>query len=306
MSRKRKRESKARRWKRKRETLRFEREAGVRPGRNHERIDLEPLEFACLFTVEGGRDKIGDAFVRAVDRFGRRPGKPVAPRILDIERDKASKLMAYADDAETLRLLRMGLRDERSQRQSAKLLSAFERNAVGWYRQDVPDQTQRSILMGTNGGDPERSSDGTVVCFKLDSETAGQYDLPECGKYAIAREYWDGGWSVPDADGHRERVGVSLDVLEHDGHVLTFRDKDEAQRAFMLAIDECTSSEDDDDPMSEFSDIRDAGRIESQARKLRVWERNGTDMKALYERPKSEPENKPGRAPSNARDVRVA
>ncbi|KKK72102.1 hypothetical protein LCGC14_2907250, partial [marine sediment metagenome] len=158
------------------------------------------MEYACLFTVIGGRTLIGPGIVRAFDRHGQKPGEAVAPNMLQIGRDKASKLMARARDAEAIRQIREDLREERKQTQVNRLMSAAGRDAFGWYRQDVPDQKLRSVLCGSNNGkDPSRESDSLVVCFK-----AGD------GRYYVAEETWDGSWSAEDRDGHRDRVGVDV------------------------------------------------------------------------------------------------
>ena len=217
------------------------------------------MEFACLFTIEGGRDPIGPGIVRAFDAHGQKAGKAVAPNILQLGRDKASKLMRQAEDAALIRQIREDLREERKQTQVNRLLSASERDAFGWYRQEVPDQKLRSVLCGSNRGkDPTRESDKLVVCFKADD-----------GRYHVAEESWDGSWSAPDADGHRERVGVDLDPLP-----FTFHDEHEAQRAIVFAA---KAGE-----LERFADREDATHLHRIADRLQVWERDGNDMKQIF------------------------
>ena len=68
------------------------------------------MEYACLFTIVGGREVIGPGIVRAFDMHGRKPGKAVTPNLLQIGRDKAGKLMAQAVDAAAIRQIREDLR----------------------------------------------------------------------------------------------------------------------------------------------------------------------------------------------------
>lgn len=254
------RESSGNRWKRNRAAKARYRMLGIDPRNpNHQRIEIDSMEFACLFTVIGGRDPIGPGIVRAFDMHGRRPGKAVAPNILQIGRDKASKLMAKARDAEAIRQIREDQREERKQLQVNRLMAAIDRDAFGWYRQEVPDQKLRSVLAGSNNGkDPTRESDNLVVCFKGDD-----------GRYHVAEETWDGSWSNADEHGHRERVGVNLDSLD-----ITFHDEHEAQRALVFAA---KAGE-----LERFADREDASHFHRIAARLRAWEHQGQDRKQIY------------------------
>ena len=254
------RESSGKRWKRNRAAQARYRALGTDPRNpNHQRIELDSMEFACLFTVIGGRDPIGPGIVRAFDAHGQKPGQAVAPNLLQIGRDKASKLMARARDAAAIRQIREDQREEGKQMQVNRLMAAVDRDAFGWYRQEVPDQKLRSVLCGSNNGkDPTRESDSLVVCFKADD-----------GRYHIAEETWDGSWSAPDADGYRERVGVNLDSLP-----ITFHDEHEAQRALIFAA---KAGE-----LERFADREDATHMHRIAARLRVWEHQGQDRKQIY------------------------
>ena len=292
---KRKRESKGQRRDRARAEKQLAQAAGLTPGANHLRIDLDPFEFQGLFTVEGGREKIGDIRYTAIDRcgkragikFGRERGIAVAPSILDIGRDKASKLMEQAADAVAIRDARERMRGERLAKRVNRLLTAHNRGAVGWYRQEVPGQEQRTILMGTNHGkDPLIESAGMVVAVKT-----------EDGNHLIGREFWTGGWSAPDSNGQRERIGVVVDFAgdppklddngkpKDEGTPFSFHSKKEAESALLFAIDEGAKLEFVSGAKLEFGEIRTHDRIEARARKLKSWTKNGVDMKETYCRP---------------------
>lgn len=282
MSKNRKRESKGKRWSRARADKQLAQAAGLRPGVNHLRIDLDSTEFQSLFAVEGGHKKIGDIQHKAINRFGRRPGVKfggvyglaVAPSILDIERDKASKLMAQAADAVAIREARERMREERLAKRVNRLLSAHDRGAVGWYSQVVPDQDQRTILMGTNHGkDPLVESAGIIVTVKT-----------EDGDHLIGREFWTGGWSAPDENGQRERLGVAVDYLDDEGAPLSFHSKKEAQDALLFAIDEGATLTFESGVELDFKEIQNHDRIEARASRLKSWEKNGVDMKEAYSR----------------------
>lgn len=292
----RKRESKGQRRTRARAEKQLAQAAGLTPGANHLRIDLDPFEFQGLFTVEGGREKIGDIRYTAIDRcgkragikFGREHGIAVAPSILDIGRDKASKLMEQAADAVAIRDARERMRGERLAKRVNRLLAAHDRGAVGWYRQEVPDQNQRTILMGTNHGkDPLIESAGMVVAVKT-----------EDGDHLIGREFWSGGWSVPDSNGQRERLGVTMDYVDDDGVPKSFYSKKEAESALLFAVDEGATLTFGSGVELAFGEIQNHDRIEAQARRLKAWEKNGVDMKEAYCRPqpkRPEPKSKGGK-----------
>lgn len=267
MPRQRRRDQSGRRWKRRQARLERDRNLGIARDPNHQRIHVDSLEFASLFTVVGGRAKIGDAIVRAFDCNGRRPRSAVAPRILDIERDKASKLMAKARDAAAIRRAKEKLRQEQKQSQIDDLLTAYEHNLFVWRRQEVPDQKLRSVLVGSNAGkDPTRESDSLVICFKADD-----------GRYYIGEETWHGGWSTADGNGFRERIDVCIDVLQNDdGTLLTFADESEAHRAIKLAAHM--------GELERFEDQKSADYVRRHADRLRIWHHDDHDMKRIYGR----------------------
>lgn len=254
------RESSGKRWKRNRASMARYRALGVDPSDpNHQRIEIDSMEFACLFTIVGGREPIGPGIVRVFDMHGQRPGKAVSPNLLQIGRDKASKLMAQAQDAAAIREIREDQREEKKQMQVNRLVSASDRDSFGWYRQEVPDQKLRSVLCGSNNGkDPTRESDSLVICYKSDD-----------GRYHIAEEQWDGSWSGDKGEGYREREGVSLDELP-----FSFHDEHEAQRAIVFAA---KAGE-----LERFSDREDATHMHRIADRLRAWEHQGKDRKEIY------------------------
>lgn len=252
----------------KKRRARWRANAQNRPGSdaNHLRIDLDSMEFACVFTVEGGRkEHIGsDSIYQAFDRHGRRAGRAVAPNVLQIGRDKASKLMARARDAAFLAQLRQGTREEmRSKNQANALAMAENAHSTSWIRQDVPDVQMRSILV--IDGEHEKSR---LVCFR--SENPDHAD-----RYVAALEKWDGEWSA--ADETAERVGVSLDYLDDgEGNVSTFNSPRDAQREIRLSL-----------AMGELAFMPgalDSDYLTRFASRLECWEHEGRDMKALFPR----------------------
>lgn len=287
---KRRRESSGNRWKRNRATQARYQAFGIESdGPIHRRIELDSLEFLCAFRIVGGLDSIDqDAVIRVYDSDGNRvaltttatvteeciehrmfgaevgavveSSAAVVPDILlGIGRDKASLLMRSAADAEARRQILENLRDAKRQAQVSALLVATRRNAFGWYRQEMPDQNLRSILLGSNNGkDPTSESDSLVVCFKTDD-----------GRYHVAEETWDGSWSEPDKDGFRERVGVQISELP-----ITFHDEHEAQRAVVFAAKA--------GQLERFEDRRDASHMHRIAARLRAWEHEGQDFKKIY------------------------
>lgn len=263
------RESSGDRWKRQRAAKARDRALGIDPNDPyHLRIDLDSLEFACLFTVVGGQAPIGPGSIRAIDMHGKEPGKAVAPNLLQIGRDKAAELMARAIDAEQIRQIREDQREEKKQSQVQAIMAATERDAFGWRRQDVPDQKLRSVLCGSNAGkDPTRESQSLVICYK------------ENGRYIVAEETWDGSWSEPNDTGHRERIGVELAPLP-----VSFHDESEAQTAVVFAakIGE----------LDRFADRLDPAWVGRFAARTAEWDRAGDDMKARYPRRKPEVQNR--------------
>lgn len=253
------RESSGNRWKRQRAAKARDRALGIDPNDPyHFRIDLDSMEFACLFTVIGGRAPIGPGSIRAINMHGQEAGKAVAPNLLQIGRDKAAELMARAIDAEQIRQVREDQREEKKQNQVQAIMAATDRDLLGWRRQEVPDQKLRSVLCGSNAGkDPTRESQSLVICYKED------------GRYRVAEETWDGSWSDADADGHRERVGVSLDSLP-----ISFHDEKEAQGSVIFHAKA--------GGLERFEDRRDDTHRKRIAARLRSWESHGTDMKQTY------------------------
>ena len=318
------RESSGKRWKRKQVTKARFQELGVdSSNRIRQRIELDSSEFTFLFRLEGGRDSIdSETIVRVFDGDGHKvksserrlvaigsvedrllkmkidgerlsaadkalvkgavevwedgesrfyivTDTAVAPRILGMDRGKVAVLAARWLDVEAIAEARERLREVKKQKQVADILAATDRQSFGWYRQEVPDQPKRSILVGSNNGkDPTSESDSLVVCYK---ETDGRYYLAE--------ERWSGAWSAPDKDGYRERVNVVLDRLQ-----IAFHDEEEAQRSFMLA------AKSGDIPR--FEERKDCRHKQSIAGRLRVWEHEGIDVKALYTRPPAEKRKK--------------
>jgi hypothetical protein len=167
-------------------------------------------EFAAVFRLPGGLSCIGHDFPhrwQAVSGQGRRMRRDefgVADRLLGIDRDQASKFMARARDAEAWRILRENHANVKTQKRTTLLLDAAGRCSTVWCRdRDVLDQQLRYVLSGTNSGiDPTRESAGQIVCWRDGSKDGVAY---------VAEETWNQGWSEPDADGIRERIGVETD-----------------------------------------------------------------------------------------------
>jgi len=254
------------------------REAGI-----HERIKLDSIEFATTFLIPGGREVLEGCSWVAFDRNGNQPSEPICHKWLSIGRDKASKLMAYAAQAEAIKLIRERMREERSQLQVQRVLAAHDRGTLAWRAQrDVSDQQMRSILVGSSGADPTVKSDGLVVCYRTDS-----------GHYQIATETWDGRWSEPDENGVRHRVGVTLDPMDD----VAFIDERSAQRSFMLAV---RSGE-----MPGFDQV-DPMYVRYMADRLRQWEHGGEDVKARVEKIRAAKRKKKGkRLSGRTRRVRL-
>lgn len=241
-----------------------------RKSTNHQRFEIDSLEFMELFAVRGGHEHFDPGmFVRAYDSKGRAPGSPVIDKILQIGRDKVAEWARFADEAAAIKQRREDRRDILSQRQTIRLLDATARNVCQWIRQDAPDLSKRSVLTGTNNGkDPTCESDGQITSYKGDDN-----------RWYIAGEYWDGSWSAPDKNGDRWRINVRLDPLErHDGEALSFHDEHEAhdhiERIARCGLD------------VRFGDRQDPRYMREKAARLRAWEHGGVDMKEVYAKPK--------------------
>lgn len=256
----------------------------TRVNENHERIHLDSLEFTLLFAVRGGLRPIGPGTIKTFDQNGRRAGirfgedangKPlvgvaVVDPIAAVGKGPVARWSESWRDAEAILEARADALVRRVQRRATRLDSAVERDAIGWYRQDMPDAEMRSVLLGTNRGvSPANGSDGIVTTFRT-----------EHGEYAIAREFWDGGWSAPDENGERQRKGVTRDLLP-----ITFPRASDAQRAFFHAVDEGATLHFESGAKLDFGEIRSAHRMRDLARRLKLWERDGVDMKQVYDRP---------------------
>jgi hypothetical protein len=240
---------------------------------NRQRIEVDSMEFMDLFLVRGGEIHFEPGmYVQAVDRHGRKPGRPVVDRILQIGRDKAAELMRNGDDAAAIRQRREDRREILSQRQMLRRLEAEARKAYLWCREDhMPDQVKRSVLTSTNKiKDPTMGSDGQIVCYKVDD------------RYYVAAEYWPGTWSAPDADGFRERIDVTLDVLE-----TSFHDEKEAHATINLMAQ---SGRD-----IRFGDRQNPRAMQAKAARLREWKVGDVDLKKIYAKPAKVEKKKPKR-----------
>lgn len=272
------RESRATRNKREKAQKRLLRSVGFDPSDpDHLRFDLESTEFALLFTVEGGRESIGPGTVLAMNSLGQKVDSAIAPRLQSLDRGTVAIMSSLWEDVEAIAEVREKIREDRSQMQYHKLMKAREDRANVFCRQDVPDQIQRSIFIGSNYGpppsDPEESHvelDPTVetcravVTYKVDDH------------YVIDMETWNGGWSEPDENGQRERLGVTPDIVEG----VTFYSAQEAQEAFLLAVDE------KDENYKEFHHLASGERWIKRGEKLRAWANgDGKDLKAFYRQP---------------------
>jgi len=264
------RESRATRNKRAKAQKRLLRSVGFDPSDpDHLRFDLESTEFALLFTVEGGRESIGPGTVLAMDSHGQRVPSAVAPRLQSLDRGTVAIMSSLWEDVEALAEVREKIREDRSQMQYHRLMKAYEAQAVSWCRQNVPDQEQRSILMGTNHEkDPTLETQRAVISIKVDDH------------HILAAETWNGGWSEPDENGQRERLGVTLDIVEG----ITWHSKGEAEEAFLYAVDE------KDENYKEWHHLASGERWVKRGEKLRAWANgDGKDLKAFYRQP-SKPE----------------
>jgi hypothetical protein len=267
MTRKRKRNSSGARWKR-RQAAKVRAQTLGSFGSIRERIELGSLEFASIFVVTGGRERIGSEITirTVVDRFGRNPGKAVAPHILDMDRGKVAAMAARTNDAAAIARAKERLQVERKAAQVDRLERAHERRLLKWCRQEVPDQRLRSVLVcsGENGESPGDKSDSLVVCYRGND-----------GRYHVAEEKWLGYWSESDMDGFRERIEVELDEAP-----VTFADEKEAHRVVLSLVH--------GGELERLAHRKDARHFQRLAKGLIAWKRKGSDMKKVYETAKKE------------------
>lgn len=199
-------------------------------------IGLPEDECAFLFSVEGGRtnrhdnsDKIGKGSIVYLN--GRKPPKALVPRIMGIERDKASEMMRNADDAVAIRKRREEIREARESYREAELYDAHKRGSLKWVRQngDHEGQQLRSVLASTSLAEGDHSTEWASQIF-------GYRD--DAGVWRAGVETWNGELTKPDEYGHCDRVGVESELFTKDGTPLSFVSEKHMHRSIGLAISE--------------------------------------------------------------------
>jgi len=199
-------------------------------------IALPEDECAFLFSVEGGRvnrhdnsDKIGKGSLVYLN--GRKPPRARVPRIMGIERDKASEMMRNADDAYAIRLRKDALREIRESERESELYDAHKRGSLKWVRQngDHEGQFLRSVLASTSLAEGDHSTEWA-------SQIYGYRD--DAGIWRAGIETWNGELSEPDKFGDRSRIGVESELFTKDGVALSFVSEKHMQRSISFAISE--------------------------------------------------------------------
>jgi len=210
-----KRSRSAKRWNR---TKAAKMRAGTLAGIS-QRIVCDSLEFATLFLVAGGREKIGPGVIaRAYDAHGRKVRGAIVPAMLSIERDKASKLMAKAKDAVTIQERKESLRVKRGAKQTRRILEHFDSGVLRFARVDcdlIAGQSLKSVLVGSSDLDspPTAEWSNMVVCFRGDD-----------GRFYMGGETFDG-------------AEYTLDLLEENGEPISYPSEKAAQRSMLASIE---------------------------------------------------------------------
>lgn len=231
--------------------------------------DLDSLEFSAVFRVQGGRQHLfGMGTVAAFDCNGKRVQKGITPSILGIERDKASKLMQKAKEAQLIQARKEALRVKRGTRQTRNILEAFDSGDLQWVRRDddlasakitlpngeqfVTGQQLKSYLVGTSDLDeqPLNRAVNQVICFRGD-------DM----RFYVGEETYD------------ENSEATFAPLHEDGRPITYPSREVAERSILLKVEQ-----------GEVERLQDriVGDIHARMdKKLRVWETGNAD--AMFE-----------------------
>jgi hypothetical protein len=229
--------------------------------------DLDSLEFSTVFRVENGRKLLGMVAV-GYDSDGKRVEHGTIPNILSIGRDKASKLMEKAKDAQLVQARREALRVKRETRQTRNILESFDKGDLQWVRRDddlgtatislpsgeqfVTCQQLKSYLVGSSdlNEPPVNRGVNQVVCFRGD-------DM----RFYVGEETYD------------ENSDAKFAPLNEKGRPVTYPSRESAERSILLAIEHGEI---------ERLENRIVGNIHARMdKKLRVWETDGAD--AMFE-----------------------
>lgn len=225
--------------------------------------ELDSLEFSAVFRVQGGRSHLGMQAV-AFDCNGKRVQGGITPSILGIERDKASKLMKKAKEAQLIQARKESLRVKRGNRQTRNILEAFDSGDLRWVRRDddlavakialadgsefATCQRQKSYLVGSSDlkRDPLNEAQNQVVCFRGD-------DM----RFYVGEETYD------------ENSQGTFVPLNEDGCPITYPSREVAERSVLLKIEQGEI---------ERLENRIVGDIHKRmGKRLRLWETDKAD-----------------------------
>lgn len=227
---------------------------------------LDSLEFATVFRVQGGRQLLGMAAV-GYDCDGKCIEEGIAPSILGIGRDKASKLMQKAQEAQLIQARKEALRVKRGTRQTRNILEAFDSGDLRWVRLDddlatakislvngefVTGQQLKSYLVGSSdlSEPPLNRAVNQVVCFRGDNM-----------RFYVGEETYD------------ENSEATFVPLHENGDPITYPSREVAERSILLKVEQGEV---------ERLQNRIVGDIHARMdKKLRVWETDSAD--AMFE-----------------------
>lgn len=202
---------------------------------------IDEWEATDLFRKQGGRiqrsdrsDKISDAPVKVLLN-GRRPGRPVVPQIMGMERDKASQWMQMSKDITAAQIRKDQRREERDAARDARFLDAETRRSATWHRQDADHEGHAmfSILASTSKGGDDKATQW--------QDAIGTY-RHWTGTYRVGSVTWGGAMSEPDANGDRHKVGFDFAEWEYPqghpsvGKPIEFVDEKHVHRTIKLML----------------------------------------------------------------------
>ncbi len=238
--------------KQRRERVRLarKRDRGINPLSVAEALDS--LEFSTVFRVQGGRRLLGAPAI-AFDCNRRRVGKAIVPAILDIGRDKASKLMQRAEEAVAILARKETARAKRGNRQVRNVLEAFDSGVLQWVRYDADTNQQKSLLVGSSdlNRPPLNAGVNQIVCFRGDDY-----------RFYVGEETFD-----DDSE-------ATFTPLSQDGRPITYPSREVAERSILLA---CEQGE-----IERLTDRIVPDIHKRIGKKLRLWEK-GESADATFE-----------------------
>lgn len=231
--------------------------------------ELDSLEFSAVFRVKGGRHLLGMAAV-GYDCNGRRVKQGIIPDILGIGRDKASKLMQKAKEAQLIQARKEALRVKRGNRQTRNILEAFDSGDLRWVRRD--DDLATATIQLADGGE-------FVTCQQLKSYLVGSSDLDrdplnEARNQVVCFRGDDMRFYVGEETYDENSEGTFV-ALHEDGDPITYPSREVAERSILLKVEQGEI---------ERLENRVVGDIHKRmSQKLRLWETdNGDEMFEEY------------------------